>query len=419
MIKALSDALKLDILLSFKGKGYNLQDTDDPATMKMSLGTGYTLLASINESWFIEFNDGVETTKHHIESAKIPYTNARDARKLCKEYSDECKRVLAEKRGEPVPEQKEPEPVDLEEKMRILEALENGEIEKPTSRKEDIPGKTLEDMIKEDEAKKAAEEKARLAREENERKLALVEQAQQHAEEAEKQESKAPEPVKQKVEVNKSKPVSIYQLIKEYTGNDVFQLVGNTGAGKSKIALHVAKEARDQGKKVFYIDTEDNLTEKDVAELKGIKYVYMPSIEDVFKLIVLNPFPKYDLVVLDSIGLPVLSLYARMKLNEQGKAMLKMQAIMGFLKEWCHKNQALAFLTNQFESDFNKDSNHRLRPFGDKCQFFSKETWEIQLLKSEPALTSSVVKVFKSRSTGAGAHIMNIWITSAGVEVRA
>lgn len=137
MIKDLSDAQKLDILLALKKKGYNLQDTDDPAVMQMSLGTGYTLFASIRDSWVIEFNDGVEKTRHNIDSVKIPFTNAKDAQNLFKEYNAECKRVLAEKRGEPVPEQKEPE-ADLKEKRRILEALENGEIKKPASRKRDL-----------------------------------------------------------------------------------------------------------------------------------------------------------------------------------------------------------------------------------------------------------------------------------------
>lgn len=114
MIKDLTDAQKLDILLSFKAKGYNLQDTDDPAVMKMSAGTGYALLASINRSWVIEFNDGINTTPYDIESVKVPYTNAKDPLKLWKEYEAECERVLAEKSGEHVPEQKEPEPVSAE-----------------------------------------------------------------------------------------------------------------------------------------------------------------------------------------------------------------------------------------------------------------------------------------------------------------
>jgi len=93
-MKDLTEAQKMDILLSFRGSGYNLQDTEDPATMKMSLGTGYTLFASIKNSWVIELNDGTETTKYNIDSVKVPYTHAKDAQKLFKEYEAECKKVL-------------------------------------------------------------------------------------------------------------------------------------------------------------------------------------------------------------------------------------------------------------------------------------------------------------------------------------
>ncbi len=98
MISKLTDAQKLDILLSFK-KEYNLVDTEDPSMMKMSLGNGYTIFASVKRSWYIEFNDGLETTSYDVESPKVPYTNSRDARTLCKKYRDECKRALDEIKG--------------------------------------------------------------------------------------------------------------------------------------------------------------------------------------------------------------------------------------------------------------------------------------------------------------------------------
>lgn len=137
-MKDLTDAQKLDILLSFTGRGYNLKDTDRPDTLKMSLGNGYTLIASINDSWFIEFYDGVATSKYHIESPKVFYTNAKDARNLFKEYSDECKRVLAEKYRDAVPEHVKAEVVDdIEETKTIPDEFESAEIENPDIRKKD------------------------------------------------------------------------------------------------------------------------------------------------------------------------------------------------------------------------------------------------------------------------------------------
>ena len=82
------EALKMDILLSFRGEGYNLLDTEDPAVLGMPLGKGYSLLASVREEWMITFNDGVETSRYPLDSPKVPFTNAKDAIKLYDKFND-------------------------------------------------------------------------------------------------------------------------------------------------------------------------------------------------------------------------------------------------------------------------------------------------------------------------------------------
>lgn len=76
------EALKLDILLRLQKDGWNLKETDDPATLSMNIGTGYTLFASVNKPWYILFDDGVEKTEYPIDSEKVPYTNRKDVKKL-------------------------------------------------------------------------------------------------------------------------------------------------------------------------------------------------------------------------------------------------------------------------------------------------------------------------------------------------
>lgn len=145
----LSEAQKLDILLKFT-KEYNLKEVaDDPATYTMSCGGGYTLFASVNRSWFFQFKDGITTETYDIEASRVPFTNARDARKLYKKYDDECKKLLKELKGEtnmgeaevivetqvinpkfdPVIEEKNR--LEREENERRLAAMEAGEIPKP------------------------------------------------------------------------------------------------------------------------------------------------------------------------------------------------------------------------------------------------------------------------------------------------
>lgn len=123
----LSEAQKMDILLSFIKRGYNLRDTEDPATLSMDLGNGHTLYAGINNSWTIKFNDGLETTTHNIDSPKILYTHAKDARTLHREYNTECKRVLADMRGEEFVEDPEPETQE-ETPVKTLDTVIDDEV---------------------------------------------------------------------------------------------------------------------------------------------------------------------------------------------------------------------------------------------------------------------------------------------------
>ena len=65
-----------------------------------------------------------------------------------------------------------------------------------------------------------------------------------------------PEPAQDSAPTEKS----LLELIQKYVGNDVLQVFGDTGAGKSKFCFEVAMQAIAAGKKVYYLDTERNLT---------------------------------------------------------------------------------------------------------------------------------------------------------------
>jgi RecA/RadA recombinase len=207
----------------------------------------------------------------------------------------------------------------------------------------------------------------------------------------------------------------VLDLIHGYVGNDVLEVFGDTGSGKSKFALTVAKEAIASGKKVFYLDTERNLTEADIAGLKGCEYKYTPVIEEIDSIC--QKLPAVDVVIVDSIGFPILTSYARLSVKQKGDALLKLIAIFGDLKNWAYKNNGIVVVTNQPESEFNKAPNHVLRPFGDKSQFAAKEIWKTEILDRKPAYTNIRISAFRSRSVGHRTKIANMKINSNGVEV--
>jgi len=208
---------------------------------------------------------------------------------------------------------------------------------------------------------------------------------------------------------------NILDLIRKYVGNDVLQVFGDTGAGKSKFCFEVAMQAIAAGKKVYYLDTERNLTDEDVAHLKGCDYHYTPVLDEIDKIV--QNLPAVDVVILDSIGFPVLTTYARLSLKQKGDALLKLIAIFGDLKTWAYKNNGVAVVTNQPESEFNKASGHIFRPFGDKSQFACKEIWKTKIKTRGASETNISIEAFRSRSVGMGAKIATMKITDAGVEV--
>lgn len=216
--------------------------------------------------------------------------------------------------------------------------------------------------------------------------------------------------------VKYSSGTNLLSLIHEYVGNDVLEVFGDTGSGKSKFALAVAKEAIASGKKVYYLDTERNLTPSDIASLKGCEYKYTPMIEEIDSIC--QKLPAVDVVIIDSIGFPVLTTFARMKVKQKGDALLRLIAIFGDLKQWAYRNNGVAIVTNQPESEFNKDPNHILRPFGDKSQFAAKEIWKTKITSRSPGATNVIIESFRSRSVGHGSRITSMTISKDGVEVK-
>lgn len=189
-------------------------------------------------------------------------------------------------------------------------------------------------------------------------------------------------------------------------------LCHNSGTSKSTFCVELAKEAIKAGKKVKYIDTEKNLKGK----LEGADYEYNPDFAKIFE-IVQNLKPGYELVILDSLGLPILGEFATVSMKEKGNFLLKAQAISYMLKKYACNNKCFIIVTNQPESEFNKDRDHVLRPFGDKSMYFYKEVWKTENIISMPETTTCVVNAFRSRNYGRGYRLFNVNIGKNGTTI--
>ena len=210
---------------------------------------------------------------------------------------------------------------------------------------------------------------------------------------------------------------------------DLIEIFGETGTCKSAIALRLLNDALKKGLKVLYIDTEGNLR----PSQRPKDYVYMPTLDELKRYIIgVRGKPRmlkdgYQVIILDSIGVPVLGAYAAASLHQKGQMLLDMQAIAYVLKGYALKNRCLVLITNQPVSELScldiEDPNERIkaiherRPFGDKMAFFVKEVIRTRLVESSEEKTVVDVETWRSRKYGRGTKLFSVRVTSKGVEI--
>lgn len=214
--------------------------------------------------------------------------------------------------------------------------------------------------------------------------------------------------------------MSLYDLTLDLVGHDVVEVFGESGSGKTSFALLLISDALKKGLNVVYIDTEMNLDEKRVEALKdkGLKYYYMTDVDEIINY--LKNEPSFDVLVLDSLGMPVLRKFALASMKEKGDMLLKVIAISGLLKSLSKKNHALVLVTNQPESEFGKTiaSQDDLWPFGDKHVFDIKEIWRSAVVVRGKSSTVTKIYAWRSRKFPHGTDLLQLAIGSWGIKAK-
>ncbi|RLI44947.1 hypothetical protein DRO69_06240 [Candidatus Bathyarchaeota archaeon] len=224
------------------------------------------------------------------------------------------------------------------------------------------------------------------------------------------------EMVKEKGKEREKKRISeIVRKIHAIVGYDTFQVFGPTGSGKTSFALWLAHEFANSGLKVWYLDTERNLSKP--PEHENIEYIYTPVFDEIYNYV--RNLPKAHLYIIDSIGIPVLAAYAESTMYEKGTMLLKMVTMANYLKIATYKNKAMALITNQPVSPYGKKevTEEDLRPLGSKALFLSKEIWRTWIIETSPSRTMCEIRTWRSRRYGRGKKLFRIEITDHGVKV--
>lgn len=318
------------------------------------------------------------------------------------------------------------------------------------SNQKETPIKDENQEVKEaikNKIKELEEEKAQREKEENIKRLEELERFEQERAQAEATKKK-PEHVQNvnssvKEDVMYSQPedkletapkprkgeVGLLDILCDLVDDDLIQIFGKTGTCKTSIAIQAGLEARRAGKSVYYLDTEKNISKKKKAEMlqAGVTYCpYTPSNHNkIFESVRdieafhnhVKKIPKVDLLIVDSLGLPCLSVYCAGNQREQGLTLQKMMLISNTLKSYANRNGSLVIVINQPESDMNKDPNTERRSFGDKVEFFYKELLKTAFVSKSPDKTIVVAKTYRSRDYGQGTKLFTVEITDNGVKV--
>lgn len=235
-------------------------------------------------------------------------------------------------------------------------------------------------------------------------------------------------------EESAEKPL-IRKVIEFCGGPDLIQIFGETGSGKSTFAVEVGNSAvKDANKDVLFIDTERNLSDNERS--KDVDYIYIPDWTDIYAYIAdkpnmlsSDPFgsnttnsqtlePGYDVVIVDSMGLPALMQYDEYSIvddADQFKVFQMFQHVSGELKKYAQHNDSLIIATNQPSSKLAEDGDYK--PFGDKSQFAFKELWRSYKDSSSNIKTKCTLKAHRSRQAGEGTKLFKMVIDDSGAEI--
>lgn len=217
---------------------------------------------------------------------------------------------------------------------------------------------------------------------------------------------------------------NLFEIMKFLIEYDTGMVYGDTGSGKSQLAMALIRHAIEAGAKVAVCDTEGNYSGTARRWLsEHTEYEHTTDFDKVLGWAKALP-TTLDLVVLDSLGAPVLGAFALANQRTRGDMLLQAAALAYSLKKFSQENDAMTFITNQPVSEMGKPRDFKtgallndLQPFGGKANFFIKEVLKAEKSKSKDQLMSEFTfTVHKSRHMPTGYKLLSMKVSNAGIK---
>ncbi len=221
-----------------------------------------------------------------------------------------------------------------------------------------------------------------------------------------------------------------FDKLLELVGSHLIEIYSDTGNGKSRLVHHIATEAERSGKKVLYLDTEKSLPVGYEKHLKNYEVHTAKTALELMKQLIARVRrardEDFNLIVVDSIGLPVLAALPEMSMRERGDAFQLMASLrfqmMGFAFE-----RGLTIATNQPVSELSHVGvggnepkvarNEPLPPFGGKSEFMAKLILRSETVQKSPKQSIFKLVVYKAREHGQEYEFARFSVDDKGVSI--
>ncbi len=231
-------------------------------------------------------------------------------------------------------------------------------------------------------------------------------------------------------EASPTRQKTAFDKLQELVGSHLIEIYSDAGNGKSRLAHHIATEAERSGKKVLYLDTEKSLPVGYEKQLKNYEIHTAKTAIELLKQLISRVRRARDedlnLIVVDSIGLPVLAALPEMDMRERGDAFQLMASLrfqmMGFAFE-----HGLAIAINQPVSELSRVSirgkapkvaeGEPLPPSGGKSEFMAKLILRSEAVQKAPKQSIFKLVVYKAREHGQEYEFARFSIDDKGVSI--
>lgn len=203
------------------------------------------------------------------------------------------------------------------------------------------------------------------------------------------------------------------EFIRLLTDGGVLGIMGDSGAGKTKTCLMIAHKVAAYGGKVKYLDTENNLSERNVRG--QFTYKYVETLREMTKDAQEVVKQNWDLYIVDSASIFVTARRAVTDMRENGDMQSALHNMFWELNHWSKRTGAAVIVVLQPASTMVSADR---KPMLDKGEFFTKNLLDIKYVKdADNNVKRRDLVFFKARDFANNHVISKITIEDAGARL--